>query len=124
VSDELLHALYERADAFVHASRYEGSSLVTLEAMVHGLPVVATRAGGIPDKVVDGETGHLITPGDVPALARAIEHLASESAERAGMGARGRARALACFGWPSIAERTLAVYRELLDAERSREGRR
>src|SRR4029434_7250375 len=62
VDETLLHALYARADLFVHATHDEGSSLVTLEAMAHGLPVVATRAGGIPDKVTDRETGRLVEP--------------------------------------------------------------
>lgn len=116
LDEPLLHALSERADVFVHAPRYEGSSLVTLEAMAHGLPVVATRAGGIADEVVDGETGRLAGPGDVPALSRAIEELAGDAALREAMGRRGRARVLSCFGWPLVAERTLALYEELLRA--------
>ena len=47
-----LHAWYDAADLFVHPTRYEGSSLVTLEAMLHRRPVLATRAGGLPDKVI------------------------------------------------------------------------
>ena len=92
MGDGVLHALYARADVFVHATRYEGSSLVTLEAMAHGLPVVATRAGGIPDKVVDGETGRLVAPGDVDALARGAEGPLA----RSGAGARPWARGDAC----------------------------
>jgi glycogen synthase len=120
VSEALLHALYERADAFVHASRFEGSSLVTLEAMAHRLPVVATRSGGIPDKVVHGVTGWLSDPGDVAALAHGIGEIARETTARARMGESGRERALASFSWPKIAQRTIAVYRELLEAERRR----
>jgi glycosyltransferase involved in cell wall biosynthesis len=116
--ETLLHALYEAADVFVHASRYEGSSLVTLEAMAHGLPVAATRAGGIPDKVLDGETGLLAEPGDVPGLAGAIEELARDPARRDAMGERGRRRAEAFFSWPAIAARTVALYEELLRAAR------
>ena len=114
VDEGALHALYARADVFVHASRFEGSSLVTLEAMAHGLPVVATRAGGIPDKVEDGLTGRLVAPGDVPALAAAIAAVAHDRA-RAEMGRRGRERALESFAWPAIAERTIALYRELTE---------
>jgi glycosyltransferase involved in cell wall biosynthesis len=113
VSDTLLHALYERADVFVHATHYEGSSLVTLEAMAHGLPVVATRAGGIPDKV-DETTGRLVEPGDVAGLARALAELAQDASLRRPLGAAGRARALGAFGWPTIAARTLRLYEELL----------
>lgn len=114
VSEQLLHALYARADVFVHATHFEGSSLVTLEAMAHGLPVVATAAGGIPDKVVDGESGRLVPPRDVPALAAAIAEMARDPERRRRLGARGRELVLDRFGWPALARRTIAVYEELL----------
>lgn len=113
-SERVLHALYERADVFVHATRSEGSSLVTLEAMAHGLPVVATRVGGIPDKVRDGETGRLVEPGDVEALGAAIADLSSDAPRARELGKRGRQRALAAFAWPELAARTVALYEELL----------
>jgi glycosyltransferase involved in cell wall biosynthesis len=116
VGDGLLHALYACADVFLHATRYEGSSLVTLEAMAHGLPVVATRAGGIPDKVSDGETGRLVEPGDVEGLARGLGELAQDAALRKAMGSRGRKRALDEFAWPALAARTMALYEELLQS--------
>jgi glycosyltransferase involved in cell wall biosynthesis len=116
VPDDLLHALYARADVFVHATRFEGSSLVTLEAMAHGLPVVATRAGGIPDKVVDGETGLLVEPGDVRGLAERLGRIAAAPAEARAMGDRGRARALEHFTWPRLVERTVALYEQLAGA--------
>ena len=118
VSEGLLHALYARADVFVHATRYEGSSLVTLEAMAHGLPVVATRAGGIPDKVRDRETGRLVEPGDVEALAGAIAEVAGDAALARALGRRGRERALSEFAWPALAARTVALYEELLRERR------
>jgi len=114
VDDAMLHALYARADVFVHAPRYEGSSLVTLEAMAHGLPVVATRAGGIPDKVADGVTGRLVAPGEADALAGSIAALAVDAALRREMGRRGRARAEAEFAWSRIIERVVALYESLL----------
>jgi glycosyltransferase involved in cell wall biosynthesis len=114
VSEPLLHALYARADLFVHATRFEGSSLVTLEAMCHGLPVVATRAGGIPDKVVDGETGRLVAAGDAAALAKAVRALAGDPTLRREMGRRGAERVRARFAWSVLVERTLALYDELL----------
>jgi glycosyltransferase involved in cell wall biosynthesis len=98
----------------VHPTRYEGSSLVTLEAMAHGRPVVATRAGGIPDKVRDGQTGRLVAPGDVDGLAAALADLAADPSRRQEMGRRGRARAEADFAWERIIERVLALYRSLL----------
>ena len=108
-----LHAFYA-TPIFVHGTRYEGSSLVTLEAMAHGLPVVATRAGGIPDKVSDGENGRLVEPGDVAGLGRGLAELAQDAALREGMGSRGRKRAREGFGWPALAARTVALYEELL----------
>jgi glycosyltransferase involved in cell wall biosynthesis len=118
VPDRALHALYARAHAFVHATRYEGSSLVTLEAMAHALPVVATRAGGIPDKVEDGRSGLLVEPGDVAGLARALTEIAAEPARARRMGARGRALLLERFSCAVLVSRTIAVYEELLGARR------
>ena len=117
-TEGLLHALYARADVFVHATRFEGSSLVTLEAMAHGLPVLATRAGGIPDKVVDGVTGLLVAPGDVEALGRGLTEAAAAPERWQEMGRRGRERAVESFSWPVLAQRTLALYSELLEARR------
>ena len=119
VSDGLLHALYARADVFVHATRFEGSSLVTLEAMAHGLPVVATRAGGIPDKVLDGRTGRLVEPGDVQALAAAVRALAGAPDKRARLGAAGREHVRQRFAWPALVDRTIALYDELLCGARA-----
>jgi len=113
VSESLLHALYERADVFVHATHYEGSSLVTLEAMAHGRAVVATRAGGIPDKVSDGVTGLLVPPADRPALRAALASLALDRTRREAMGTAGRRRVAAEFSWSVLVDRTLALYDEL-----------
>lgn len=120
VSETLLHALYSRADVFVHATRFEGSSLVTLEAMAHELPVVATRAGGIPDKVVEGQTGHLVEPGDTTALAERLDALARDAPGRRRMGLAGRALVAETFTWPALAARTIELYEELLRAGRER----
>jgi len=115
VDEPMLHALYERADVFVHATHFEGSSLVTLEAMAHGLPVVGARAGGLPDKVVEGETGALFAPGDIGALAAHLTRLGAADAERQRLGANARVRARERFAWARIAEDTIALYRQLLE---------
>jgi glycosyltransferase involved in cell wall biosynthesis len=114
VDEALLHGLYATADAFVHATRYEGSSLVTLEAMAHALPVVATRAGGIPDKVVDGETGWLVEPGDVDGLATRLRDVARDPHAARAAGRRGQERVRRSFSSAVLIERTLAVYEALL----------
>lgn len=117
LSEERLHALYERADLFVHPTHYEGSSMVTLEAMAHAAPVVATRVGGIPDKVVDGVTGLLVSPGDVDALGRAITAALSEPEMLSEWGAEGRRIVEAAFSWQSRTAEILELYETIL-AER------
>jgi len=124
VSERQLHGLYAGADVFVHAPRFEGSSLVTLEAMAHGVVVLATRAGGIPDKVVPGETGFLVAPGDVGELAHHLERLGADPGERQRLGANGRVRARSRFAWSRIADATLALYHELIAAKAGAPGPR
>ena len=76
-----LEKLYRKADLFIHPTLYEGSSIVTLEAMMHGLPVLATTAGGLTDKVHPEINGWLVPPGDPQALSNAIQK-AYDSRER------------------------------------------
>ncbi len=117
-SDADLHAWYEAASLFVHPTRYEGSSLVTLEAMAHRRAVVATRAGGLPDKVRTGTNGWLVEPGDVPALAQAINEAAAAGDAVTAMGAASRTIVEETFAWPRIVERQLEVYAELMERRR------
>jgi len=119
VDDRMLHAWYEAATVFVHPTQYEGSSIVTLEAMAHRLPVVATTAGGLPDKVRHGETGWLVPPGDAGALADALRLALLSGPKLATMGFAGRALVDAGFSWTRSAERMLAVFEELLTDVRS-----
>jgi glycosyltransferase involved in cell wall biosynthesis len=109
-----LHAWYEAATLFVHPTLYEGSSLVTLEAMAHRRAVVATTAGGLPDKVRTGITGWLVEPGDSDALAGALREALSAAYALPRMGVEGRALVESAFSWPVVADRLLAVYRELV----------
>lgn len=113
VSDVDLHAWYEAASVFVHPTRYEGSSLVTLEAMAHRRAVIATRAGGLPDKVVPGQTGWLVPVEDVDALADALMDALTTS-HLAAFGVAGRQKVEAEFSWPVLADQTLALYERLL----------
>jgi len=114
ISERDLHGWYEAATVFVHPTRYEGSSLVTLEAMAHRRPVIASRAGGLPDKVQPGVTGWLVPPGDVEALARAIEDAVSAPDALIRMGEAGAGLVRREFAWPGIANRQIAIYEELL----------
>jgi glycosyltransferase involved in cell wall biosynthesis len=119
VGEQTLHALYAGSDVFLHPTRFEGSSLVTLEAMAHGLPVIATRAGGIPDKVKDGVNGYLVDPGDVGAIAAAIVKMANGPAARAAMREESK-RLLEPFLWPRIARRVIAEYERLIEERKRR----
>jgi glycosyltransferase involved in cell wall biosynthesis len=114
VSDADLHAWYEAASVFVHPTRYEGSSLVTLEAMGHRRAVVATRAGGLPDKVKPGVNGWLVEPSDVAALAAALLDAASEPARLVQMGQQSREIVEREFAWSVLVTKQIALYRELL----------
>lgn len=114
VADTELHAWYEAADLFVHPSLYEGSSLVTLEAMAHRRPVVATMAGGLPDKVQPGVSGWLVPPGEASALAAAISGALAQPERLRKMGAAGRAIVEREFSWEAAGAATLRLYEELL----------
>ncbi len=114
VDDRDLHAWYEAATLFVHPTLYEGSSLVTLEAMAHRRAVVATTAGGLPDKVKPGVNGWLVPPGDPAALAAAISGALGNPDRLAAMGAEGRGIVEREFSWDAAGAATLRMYRELL----------
>ena len=114
VGEVELHAWYEAASFFVHPTLYEGSSLVTLEAMAHRRAVIATRAGGLPDKVRPGVSGWLVTPGDVGGLGRAIREALGASSRLAGMGNAGRAVVEQEFSWTAATDRLLELYRDVL----------
>ena len=116
VSDRDLATLYERADLFVHPTLYEGSSLVTLEAMAHAKPVVGTRVGGIPDKIEEGVNGFLIPPGDVGALAKAVVKAMSLGPNLALLGVEGRRRVESGFSWTERARRLVELYRQVIQS--------
>lgn len=101
------------ADIAVMSSRWEGLGLALLEAMRHGLPVVATRVGGIVEVVDDGVTGILVGDGDAPALAGAIEAILSDTHKAKEMGKAGRRRIETHFAADDMIDKTLAIYSEM-----------
>jgi alpha-maltose-1-phosphate synthase len=110
------------ATVFVVPSVYEPLGIVNLEAAACGTAVVASAVGGIPEVVDDGRTG-LLVPYDeadpaafAAGLAARMTELLADPDRAAGMGAAGRDRVLAEFGWPAIAEQTVAVYQRVLAA--------
>jgi glycosyltransferase involved in cell wall biosynthesis len=104
----------ERADVFVHTSRWEGFGMVLLEAMLASLPVVATRASAVPEVVADGETGLLVEPGDADGLARSVAGLLDDPERARALGEAGLARSSRLFSVATMTERTLALYESVL----------
>ncbi len=107
--------LYSHAAVFACPSIYEPFGLINLEAMACATPVVASRVGGIPEVVVDGETGRLVAAGDSASLGQALQEVLADPARARRMGEAGRRRVEAQFSWDRIADRTLAVYRDAIE---------
>jgi glycosyltransferase involved in cell wall biosynthesis len=105
--------LMQACDMFLLASVGEAFGNVLAEAMACGVPVVASRSGGICELVEDGESGRLVPPCDPGAIANAVEELAASPGTRQEMGWRGRQRAESEFGLEVFVRRTLAVYHEV-----------
>ena len=123
-------ALYSHAAVFCCPSIYEPFGLINLEAMACETPVVASAVGGIPEVVVDGETGYLVDPGlsTTPPyephdpqqfahdLAEAMNRLLTDTSLRRHMGQKGRMHVEQHFSWRAVAQRTLELYQRLCQA--------
>ncbi|MFF5103785.1 glycogen synthase [Streptomyces sp. NPDC000134] len=109
--------LLTHAAVFVCPSVYEPLGIVNLEAMACGTPVVASRTGGIPEVVADGETGVLVDVDDdfEAGLTRALDSVIGDPATALRMGGAGRERAVDEFGWDAVARRTVRLYEEVLE---------
>ena len=106
---------YQVLDLFVAPQRWEGFGLTPLEAMACGVPTVATTVGAFEELIVEGETGHLIPPGEVAPMATAVAALLDDEAERARQSAAARAHVERNFRIEGEATALNAVYRRLLE---------
>lgn len=115
IDDAALAREYAAAEVAVVPSLYEGFSMPALQAMACGLPLVATRAGALPEVVGgDGDAGLLVAPGDADELAAAIGRVLDDHALRTQLSAAAVRRAQERFSWAATARATVDVYREML----------
>jgi phosphatidylinositol alpha-1,6-mannosyltransferase len=120
LSDADLAVIYRRASLFVlpcldDPADVEGFGIVILEAALHGMPSVATRCGGIPDAIVDGETGLLVTPGRSDDMADTIAALLGQPGRLVALGAAAQQRTISEFSWNAVAARYAAGLQSVLD---------
>lgn len=129
VKDEDLADIYAVGDVFIMPSRaqvekcdVEGFGLVFLEANACGKPVIGGRSGGIPDAIIDGETGLLVNPHDPEDIALALTRLLSNYELANRLGEQGRKRVVNDFNWPQVGERVQGII-ETIVQEKSARGR-
>jgi glycosyltransferase involved in cell wall biosynthesis len=113
VETDRLSSLYWDCDALVLPTIHEGYGRVLVEAALHGAPSVASRVGGVTDVVVDGQTGRLIEPRSVEALAEAIAAMAADPERRRAMGQAAWRRAVACFQPDRQADAIVAFWQQI-----------
>ncbi|MDR0934503.1 MAG: glycosyltransferase [Burkholderiaceae bacterium] len=101
-------------DILAHPADMEGLGISLLQAAAAEVPIVATRAGGLPEAVQDGVTGLLVDPGDTTALTDALKHLIENPALRRSLGEAGRNRIMLDFSVDTMTMGNLAVYRKIL----------
>ncbi|MEZ7237848.1 glycosyltransferase family 4 protein [Rhodococcus sp. GXMU-t2271] len=118
IDDGELAELLGSAQVAAVPSLYEGFSLPAVEAMACATPLVASRAGAIPEVV--GDAGILVPPGDSEQLAAALARVLDDPAERARLGSVARARVLERFSWAAVAARTAQAYRDTVAAQAGR----
>lgn len=123
LEDEELADLFASAEVACVPSLYEGFSLPTVEAMACGTPVVASRAGAIPEVVgEDGECADLVTAGDVEELAAGLARQLRDPGRRDRLGQAGRRRVLRYYSWSSVAAATAERYVETIRRARGEPG--
>jgi glycosyltransferase involved in cell wall biosynthesis len=116
----LLDAYHEADIGVVPSLLYESFSYTCAQAMACGLPVVASRIGGIPETLGQGECGVLVTPSSPQELSAALVDLCHHPAKREALGAAGRERAVTAFSSDTVARRNLDVYEQALSSRMTR----
>lgn len=111
-----LQNFFGECDALILPSYCEGLPLVILDAMAQAKPVIATRVNGIPEAVIDRETGFLVNPGDIKGLAMAMINLAKDRTRAIQMGLRGRERCLEKFTLETSVNKVLKLYAAIIPA--------
>ncbi len=116
---EQLPPVYHGSDIFVLSSHSESCAMALLEAMACGLPVVATRVGGMIEKVQDGINGLLVPPSNPQALAEALRRLIDSPELRRTFGERNAMKIQRAYSWEDIADQYLALYRDIIAGRRA-----
>lgn len=116
--DPLLPSAYKASEMFVLPSVHEPFGIVVLEAWAAGIPVIASRVGGIPGIAVDRKTALLAEPGSEDDLVEKMEELAADGELRAELVGHAFRTVESKFGWPAIAEQLCSIYNELLNAHK------
>jgi len=115
ISSKHLRSTYSQARFFILPSLWEGLPITLLEAWASGLPVIATKVGGIPDVCVHMENSLLVRPKDSKALAESMRFLMGDEALSRKLGTQGRMLVKERFTWEKVAEKTLGVYKEITE---------
>lgn len=105
--------ILSKSDIFILTTFWEGFPRSIIEAMRAGLPVIATNVAGIPESVSEGETGYLVEPADIPAIAERLSELISNPDLRVTMGQNARDKYVNNFTFESMANKTLSIYVEV-----------
>jgi N-acetyl-alpha-D-glucosaminyl L-malate synthase BshA len=114
---ECVAQILPAADVFLLPSEHESFGLAALEAMSCAVPVVGSRIGGLPEVIIDKETGFLCEPHDVSCMSAIILDLFSDPGKRTAVGANARARAISNFGRDRIVDQYLSAYRRLVEGK-------